>query len=121
MRVFMLLGLVAAASAANAVVIIGNYPQTNDGTQAADVDTLRVKALGFTMGPQDYFLKNVTLRLEFTSTWTNNAPILTIRGAGTSATTTGPILETLTAPGGYVPGTINNYTFSSASLLLQAN
>jgi hypothetical protein len=122
MRVFALVGIMAAAAGANAVVIIGNYPPSNDGTQAADVDTLRVKALGFTMGAQSYFMQSVTLRLEFTSTWTNNAPVLTLRAAGTSSTTTGAILETLTAPGGYVTGAINNYTFTSPSnFTLQAN
>lgn len=122
MRVFALLGLAMAASAANAIVIIGNYPQTNDGTQAADVDTLRVKALGFTMGAQNYFLQSVTVRLEFLATWTDNAPILTLRAAGASSTTTGGVLETLNAPGGYVTGAINNYTFTSSSNFeLQAN
>ena len=74
------------------------------------------------MGAQNYFLDSITLRLEFTSTWTNNAPILTLRAAGASATLTGSILETLTAPGGYVTGAINNYTFTSPSNFeLQAN
>lgn len=110
------------ATFANAVVLIGNYPQTNDGTQAADVDTLRNKALGFIMPNNDYFLQSVKLRLEFTSTWTTNLPILTLRAEGSSGTTTGATLETLTAPGGYQAGLINDYVFSSPSnFLLQAN
>ncbi len=121
MRFLAVLAFAMSVSMAHAIVIIGNYPQTNDGTQAADVDNLRWKALGFTMGATAYNMQSVTLRLEFTATWTNNAPILTLRGQGSGPLVPGPILETLTAPGGYVTGAINNYTFTSSNFLLQAN
>ena len=122
MKVALTLGGFFIATMSNAVVLIGNYPQTNDGTQAADVDTLRNKALGFIMPNSDYFLQSVKLRLEFTAAWTNNLPVLTLRAEGATATSTGATLETLTGPGGYQAGTINDYIFTSpTNFLLEAN
>ena len=111
--------MLGLAAVSQATVIISNYPQTNDTSTSAGLTTARIKALGFIMPNQDYFLDSVTVRLQFTATAVG-VPIVTIREAGIP-TAPGAILTTLTAPGGYVAGA-GNYTFTSAgSFLLAAN
>ena len=114
MRTLTILGLALAVTAANAEVIIGNLP-SNDGTQAAGVSTLRMKALGFTMGGSNYFLQSITLRLAFTASWVDNNPVVTLRAAGANATTPGEVIETLSGPGGYSANTVGDFTFNSVA------
>ncbi|MEW6249804.1 MAG: choice-of-anchor R domain-containing protein [Planctomycetota bacterium] len=58
------LAMAVAAGAQDSVTLISNL-DGNDGTQAADLDNLRNKGMGFTMpAGLDYFLDRAILRLE---------------------------------------------------------
>jgi hypothetical protein len=62
-------------SSARATELISNLPG-NDGTQAADLDELRNKGMGFTTPGEQYRLTSATLRLE--TFGANVAPIVEI-------------------------------------------
>jgi hypothetical protein len=99
---------VACTAAANAFTLIGNYPPTNDGTQSATLNDLRVKAMAFTMPGTTYALQDVTLRLRSSL---GASPLVTIRGGGANP---GGVLATLT--GGPV-GALGDYTYTPTSAL----
>lgn len=81
------MAVAAAVPMASADVILGNYPITNDGTQTADVDNLRQKALRFTMpAGVDYNITSIVLRLG--NYHATDVPILEIRDF--NGTTTSP-------------------------------
>jgi hypothetical protein len=96
------------------VTIISNL-DGNDLTQAADLDELRNKGMGFTMpAGQNHTLQHVTLRLE---TFGTVAPIVQLwsdAGGLPSA-----VIETLTNPTFAASG-IANYNFTSAGTTLTA-
>lgn len=120
MRCLAIASLLLAVSAANADLIIGNYPQTNDTSTSAGLTTLRRKALGFIMPNADYFLDSVTVRLQFTATGLAATPVLNIHAAGT-ATAPGAVLFTIADPGNHVLGA-GDYTFTAGSqFTLMAN
>jgi hypothetical protein len=95
--------------------LISNLPG-NDGTQAADLDELRNKGMGFTMpAGDDYFLQYVTLRLE-----TFGAGVAPIVELWTDAAgLPGAPIETLTNPT-FAPSGIANYDFTSSGSTLTA-
>jgi hypothetical protein len=97
------------------VTIISNL-DGNDGTQSADVNNLRVKALGFLMpAGDDYFLDYVTLRLE--TFGAGVAPIVELwTNAGGQL---GSLVETLSNPAFAASG-IANYDFASSGSTLTA-
>src|SRR5688500_10415664 len=114
MRALVVTALVCVGGYANGIVLISNYPQTNDTNTSARLTTARQKALGFIMPSTSYFLDTVKVRLQFTSAATTaQIPVVRIHAAGTS-TSPGAVLFTLTAPGGYITGA-GNYTFTAAS------
>jgi hypothetical protein len=65
----------AFATNAQAVELISNLPG-NDNSQSADLNELRCKGMGFTMGAVEYNLNFATLRLE--TFGANVAPIVEI-------------------------------------------
>ncbi|HOC42598.1 MAG TPA: choice-of-anchor R domain-containing protein [Thermoanaerobaculales bacterium] len=109
-----ILACLAAQPLLAQVTLISNL-DGNDGTQAADLDELRNKGMGFTMpAGDDYILQHVTLRLE---TFGAVAPIVELWsdvGGLPSA-----VIETLTNPT-FAPSGIANYDFTSSGTTLAA-
>lgn len=96
------------------VTLISNL-DGNDGTQAADLDELRNKGMGFTLpAGQDYMLQHVTLRLE---TFGAVAPVVELWTDVGGAP--GASIETLVNPTFAASG-ISNYNFTSAGTTLTA-
>lgn len=103
--------LALASSPAGAAVIIGNLP-SNDGAAVIDLDVLKTKAMGFTMGSQSYTLDSVSLRLrliDYTGTasvqlWSNDGgnnpgvPLATLNNPVLPANGTGTYLFTPSSP-----------------------
>jgi hypothetical protein len=105
------LALMIAAGQASADIIISNLPG-NDATQTAGINSgTRTKGMGFTMGAGDYYLTDVTMRLDIT--FVDTVPVVEIftdAGGvpGTSLTTLlNPTIDTLG---------IANYSFTPSSL-----
>lgn len=98
----------AAGQSLGTVVIIGNMPPSNDGTQSATLNDLRIKAIQFTMpaGP-GYFLHEVTLRLRGYDP--AETPIVQIRNDTGTGNPGSGIVATLTLPAGQ-GAAIANYT-----------
>jgi len=95
--------------------LISNLPG-NDGTQSADLNVLRIKALGFTMpAGDDYILDHVTLRLETIGT----APIPIVELWTDSGGQLGTLVETLINPT-FAPTGIVEYDFASSGSTLTA-
>lgn len=111
----LLINLIALA--AQSEIVISNL-NGDDGTESFNLNDVRSKAMGFTMGSgSDYVLEIATLRFEtFGSNtqanielWSNNNGLL------------GSKLETLSNPGSFNSSGIANYEFMSAGTTLQAN
>jgi len=104
---------------AGSIVVIGDYPQTNDGTLSSVTSLYGTyaKAVGFTMGGQSYGLDSVTLRLmeQVGSSSTLSVELF----GGTSSTLSGPALVGFNpAP---IPSVAGNVTFTpTTSFVLQA-
>ncbi len=113
--VLVILACLAAQPLLAQTTLISNL-DGNDATQAADLDELRNKGMGFTMpAGQDYILQYVTLRLE-----TFGAAVAPIIELWTNAGgTPGALIETLTNPSFAASG-IANYDFTSAGATLTA-
>ncbi len=114
--VAVLAGLVLTlASAAQADVILGNYPPTNDNTQTAFVNQARQKAIGFITPSSSIEVENVILRLEFTAL--NQVPVLGI-WSNSAANQPGTLLHSFTNPASFSLG-IDDYTFDSSGFTLE--
>jgi hypothetical protein len=109
----------AAAVRAGSITVIGNYPQTNDGTLSAvtSLDGSYGKAVGFTMGGQSYVLDSVTLRL---AEQPGSISTLTLGlFGGTSSGPSGTVLAGFDTPD--IPSLASNVAFTPLSgLVLQA-
>ncbi len=104
---------------AASIVVIGNYPQANDGTLSSvtSLDGTYAKAVGFTMGGQSYDLASVTLRLmeQVGSSSTLSVELF----GGTSSGMSGPALGGFNSPS--IPALAGNVTFlPTTSFVLQA-
>jgi hypothetical protein len=53
-----------AAPAAQAAILIGNYPQANDLSGSMNLTLLHRKAMGFSMPNQSYVLNSITARIN---------------------------------------------------------
>ena len=96
---------------AQAAVILGNLPATNDGSQSI-LTSSRVKALAFTMGADSYKLDNDLLRLECDVD--GETPLVQIRGDVGGNNPGGTVLASFTNPASQGAGTFN-YTFTPTS------
>ena len=116
----MILALLSDREArAGSTVVIGDYPETNDGTLTAVTSLYGTyaKAVGFTMGGQSYDLASVTLRLmeQAGSRSTLSVELF----GGTSSTLSGPALVSFNSP--TIPSLAGNVPFTpTTSLVLQA-
>jgi hypothetical protein len=104
---------------AASIVVIGDYPETNDGTltSVTSLYGTYAKAVGFTMGGQSYDLASVTLRLaeQVGSSSTLSVELF----GGTSSTPSGPALVGFNSA--TIPSIAGNVTFTpTSSLVLQA-
>ena len=105
----------AAVPVAAQTTIISNL-DGNDGTQSANLNDQRNKAMGFTMpAGQDYFLDHVTLRLDTAGAGTTPIVELWTDAGGQLGT----FVETLTNPTFTTPGIVN-YDFASSGATLTA-
>ncbi len=107
-----------AGQALGTVVILGNMPPANDGTQSATLNDLRIKAIQFTMpaGP-GYFLHQVVLRLRGYDP--AETPLVQIRDdAGTGSPGAG-VVTTLLMPTG-LGSVIANYTATPPGTVILA-
>jgi hypothetical protein len=115
-----ILALVSGREAwAASIVVIGNYPQTNDGnlTSVTSLYGNSAKAVGFTMGPQSYSLASVTLRL-MEQIGSNSTLSVELFG-GTPSTLSGPALVNFNSAA--IPQLAGNVTFTpTTSFVLQA-
>ena len=109
-----------AASLSQATLIIGNYPPTNDTNTSADINNLRMKALGFIMPSSDYILDSVKIRLLFTAAGLAAVPVVNIRAAGI-ATAPGAVLFSMSDPGGHTEGAGDYLFVAGSQFTLQAN
>ncbi len=113
-------GLLSGREApAGSIVVIGNIPQTNDGTLSSVTSLYGnyAKAVGFTMGEQSYDLASVTLRL-MQQTGASSTLSVELFG-GTSSSPSGPALVGFDSP--HIPSLAGNVTFTpTAPLVLQA-
>lgn len=97
------------------ITLIGNL-DGNDGSQTADINDLRVKAVGFTMpAGDDYYLDYCTLRLE---TFGANTTV-TVELWSDSGGQLGTLIETLSNPS-FASSGIANYDFTSSGTTLTA-
>ena len=117
MKLTVMAAFAALAATGSTQAMIGNYPFTNDDTQAAGLNNLRIKAMGFTMGTDPYDLSSITLRLS--SYDPSDFPVATIRDD--VAGNPGAILHTLISPGSQGPGTFDYSFMVDGSFLFQAN
>jgi hypothetical protein len=104
---------------AASIVVIGNYPQSNDGTLSAvaSLDGTFAKAVGFTMGEQSYDLASVTLRLMEQAGSNSMLSVALFRG--TPADPSGPALVRFDSP--TIPSLASDVTFTpTTSFELQA-
>lgn len=110
-------GLSTGARPAAAQTIIGNFPPTNDSSSSADLDTLRYKALGFTIGATAYTLTGVRLRLD---TKNENTGIVELRNDSGGVDPGASVVVGFNNPS---PGEgVGTYTFTPTSAFtLQAN
>jgi hypothetical protein len=112
--------LIAADARAGSIVVIGNYPQANDGTLSAvtSLDGNYAKAVGFTMGAQSYELASATLRLMEQAGSTSTLSMALY--GGTAAGPSGPALVNFNTPS--IPNLVGNVTFTPTSTqVLQAH
>jgi hypothetical protein len=104
---------------AGSIVVIGDYPQTDDGTLSSVTSLYGTyaKAVGFTMGGQSYGLDSVTLRLmeQVGSSSTLSVALF----GGTPSTLSGRALVEFNAV--TIPSYASNVTFTpTTSFVLQA-
>jgi len=94
---------------AGSTVIIGNYPQANDGTLTAvtSLDGTVAKAVGFTMSGQSYGLDSVMLRLMEQA---NSTSILTVQLYGGTTQPAGSPLVTFNSP--VIPNVASDVKFT---------
>jgi hypothetical protein len=105
---------------AGSITVIGNEPQTNDGTltAVASLGGGYAKAVGFIMGTQPYKLDSVTLRLAEQPGSSSTLSVMLF--GGNSAAPSGPALVGFDTP--RIPALAGNVTFTpTAPLVLQAN
>jgi hypothetical protein len=95
---------------AGSVTVIGNYPETSDGTltAVASLGGSYAKAVGFTMGGLAYELDSVTLRLaqQPGSSSTLSVELM----GGTASGPSGPVLVGFNTP--IIPSQAGNVTFT---------
>ena len=104
---------------AGSIVVIGDYPQTNEGTLStvASLGGSYSKAVGFTMGGQSFDLASVTLRLMEQAGSTSTLSVALF--GGTPAGPSGGALANFDTPA--IPSLAGNVTFTPTTLFqLQA-
>ncbi len=108
-----LVAALLSGSESFATVLIGNYPQTNDLTQSADLTNLRQKAMSFVTPAIPTVLASVKVRMNVSNL--SQVPTVQIR-TGVSASSVGTTVHTLTPPSQFLTG-VRDYTFTSPGYL----
>lgn len=117
-----LLGLLCGVVSLPASTLIGNLTNYTSGDDSllseyfatTNTSTSSGKAIGFTMGPTDYNLDSVTLRIREA---TGAAPVVEIWTGTTTAITGTAALLTLTTPTGVSTTVFSAATFTAPSTL----
>ena len=111
--------LTGPGARAASIVVVGDYPETNDGTLTSVTSLYGnyAKAVGFTIGGQPYNLASVTLRLA-EQVGSNSTLSVELFG-GTSSSPSGPALVGFNSA--TIPSVASNVTFTpTTALVLQA-
>ncbi|MCB0826057.1 MAG: hypothetical protein KDC26_07700, partial [Armatimonadetes bacterium] len=103
----------ALGSVSQAAVLIGNLPAVNSLTHSADLGSSRLKGIGFTTPGQDWKLNSATFSLGFDFDDIANGVTPIVRIHDVVGGNPGSVLHTMVDPGGYISGSVDNYTFTA--------